>query len=216
MAMWAKRIVHLNENFVAISRRDRVFLNNPVVMNGVGLAPLVIAATTGLNALMLSVAVLLMITPTRVLSALVCRWVRFRALVYCLSAAVVYIGAYYCMQAWFSVEVTYLGMYLPLLVVEPIVIRRYEQPAPEKISSALKKGLLNTAGYVLVILLVGMLRELLAQGALFGQPLFDGSILPLSQLAAGGFIVVGVLCAVWRGAVNLVKKRVNMEAKKYQ
>lgn len=214
--MWAKRIVHLNENFVAISRRDRVFLNNPVVMNGVGLAPLVIAATTGLNALMLSVAVLLMITPTRVLSALVCRWVRFRALVYCLSAAVVYIGAYYCMQAWFSVEVTYLGMYLPLLVVEPIVIRRYEQPAPEKISSALKKGLLNTAGYVLVILLVGMLRELLAQGALFGQPLFDGSILPLSQLAAGGFIVVGVLCAVWRGAVNLLKKRVNMEAKKYQ
>ena len=214
--MWAKRIVHLNENFAAISRRDRVFLNNPVVMNGVGLAPLVIAATTALNALMLSVAVLLMITPTRVLSALVCRWVRFRALVYCLSAAVVYIGAYYCMQAWFSVEVTYLGMYLPLLVVEPIVIRRYEQPAPEKISSALKKGLLNTAGYVLVILLVGMLRELLAQGALFGQPLFDGSILPLSQLAAGGFIVVGVLCAVWRGAVNLVKKRVNMEAKKYQ
>ena len=214
--MWAKRIVHLNENFAAISRRDRVFLNNPVVMNGVGLAPLVIAATTGLNALMLSVAVLLMITPTRVLSALVCRWVRFRALVYCLSAAVVYIGAYYCMQAWFSVEVTYLGMYLPLLVVEPIVIRRYEQPAPEKISSALKKGLLNTAGYVLVILLVGMLRELLAQGALFGQPLFDGSILPLSQLAAGGFIVVGVLCAMWRGAVNLVKKRVNMEAKKYQ
>ena len=214
--MWAKRIVHLNENFAAISRRDRVFLNNPVVMNGVGLAPLVIAATTGLNALMLSVAGLLMITPTRVLSALVCRWVRFRALVYCLSAAVVYIGAYYCMQAWFSVEVTYLGMYLPLLVVEPIVIRRYEQPAPEKISSALKKGLLNTAGYVLVILLVGMLRELLAQGALFGQPLFDGSILPLSQLAAGGFIVVGVLCAVWRGAVNLVKKRVNMEAKKYQ
>lgn len=214
--MWAKRIVHLNENFAAISRRDRVFLNNPVVMNGVGLAPLVIAATTGRNALMLSVAVLLMITPTRVLSALVCRWVKFRALVYCLSAAVVYIGAYYCMQAWFSVEVTYLGMYLPLLVVEPIVIRRYEQPAPEKISSALKKGLLNTGGYVLVILLVGMLRELLAQGALFGQPLFDWSILPLSQLAAGGFIVVGVLCALWRGAVNLVKKRVNMEAKKYQ
>lgn len=214
--MWAKRIVHLNENFAAISRRDRVFLNNPVVMNGVGLAPLVIAATTGRNALMLSVAVLLMITPTRVLSALVCRWVKFRALVYCLSAAVVYIGAYYCMQAWFSVEITYLGMYLPLLVVEPIVIRRYEQPAPEKISSALKKGLLNTGGYVLVILLVGMLRELLAQGALFGQPLFDWSILPLSQLAAGGFIVVGVLCALWRGAVNLVKKRVNMEAKKYQ
>ena len=35
---------------------DRVFLNNPVVMQGMGLAPLVVLATTGLNAGMLAVA----------------------------------------------------------------------------------------------------------------------------------------------------------------
>ena len=44
---------------------DRVFLNNPVVMQGMGLAPLVVLATSGQNALMLAVAVALLLTPSR-------------------------------------------------------------------------------------------------------------------------------------------------------
>ena len=52
------------------ARRDRVFLNNPVIMQGLGLAPLIVAATTLKNGVMLSVAVLLLLTPTRVLAAL--------------------------------------------------------------------------------------------------------------------------------------------------
>ena len=55
------------------ARRDRVFLNNPVIMQGLGLAPLIVAATTLKNGVMLSVAVLLLLTPTRVLAALLSR-----------------------------------------------------------------------------------------------------------------------------------------------
>ena len=47
---------------------DRVFLNNPVVMQGMGLAPLVVLATSGQNALMLAVAVALLLTPSRMLA----------------------------------------------------------------------------------------------------------------------------------------------------
>lgn len=155
--MWAKRIQYLNENFSRIAKRDRIFLNNPVIMSGLGLAPLVVVATNGTNALMLSVAVLLMLTPTRVLASFVSRWIRFRALAYCLCAAVVYMAAYQCMRQWFDVQVVLLGIYLPMLVVEPIIIKRYERATPEKWVTALRKGLLTTAGYVLVILLVGML-----------------------------------------------------------
>ena len=36
------------------AHHDRVFLNNPVVMQGMGLAPLVVLATTGKNALITS------------------------------------------------------------------------------------------------------------------------------------------------------------------
>ena len=38
------------------AHHDRVFLNNPVVMQGMGLAPLVVLATSGRNAVMLAVA----------------------------------------------------------------------------------------------------------------------------------------------------------------
>ena len=43
------------------AHHDRVFLNNPVVMQGMGLAPLVVVATTGQNGLMLAAAVTLLL-----------------------------------------------------------------------------------------------------------------------------------------------------------
>lgn len=216
--MNTKKAMYLSENMDRIARRDRVFLNNPVVMQGLGLAPLVVAATTGRNALMLSVAVVLMLVPTRVLAALLSRvgYYRFRALSYCLTSAIVYIGVYYAMRAVFSVEILQLGIYLPLLVVEPLIIKRYERPQTEKVSVAFKKGVRITLGYVLVVMLVGCLREVLSIGSFFGMSIKQlvWAPLPIAALPAGGFILVGVLCAVWRSAVNRYKKHVNMEAKR--
>ena len=203
-----------------ISRRDRIFLNNPVIMQGMGLAPLVVAATSGMNALMLSAAVVMLLTPVRIIAALVARagYYRFRGLVYCLTSAAVYIPVYYAMQALFDVGVLQLGIYLPLLVVEPLIIKRYERPQKERVSSAFKKGVRTTIGYVIVLMLLGCARELLAAGSLFGQPVprLPADLLPLASLPAGGFLLLGALCAVWRSAVNRYKKYVNMEAKRGQ
>ena len=55
------------------AHHDRVFLNNPVVMQGMGLAPLVVLATSGQNAVMLAVAVALLLVPSRVLACLLSR-----------------------------------------------------------------------------------------------------------------------------------------------
>ena len=59
----AELILKDSEKF---AHHDRVFLNNPVVMQGMGLAPLVVVATTGQNSLMLAAAVanLLMLSTT--------------------------------------------------------------------------------------------------------------------------------------------------------
>lgn len=72
-------------------KKDRVFLNNPVVMQGLGLAPLVVAAVSLQNAVILAAALLLILTPTRVLAAFLTRFslFRFRGLTYALSACVV-------------------------------------------------------------------------------------------------------------------------------
>ncbi|WP_417025734.1 Rnf-Nqr domain containing protein [Candidatus Allofournierella excrementavium] len=218
--MNTKKAVYLSENMTRIARRDRIFLNNPVIMQGMGLAPLVVAATTARNALMLSVAVILLLTPVRVIAALLARtgYYRFRGLIYCLTSATVYIGVYYALQAIFDVEILQLGIYLPLLVVEPLIIKRYERPQKERLVTALKKGLRTTCGYVLVLMLMGCLREVLTTATLFEQaiPRLPADLFPMASLPAGGFLLLGVVCAVWRSAVNRYKKYVNMEAKRGQ
>lgn len=215
--MKAKRAQYLAENMGRIARRDRVLLNNPVIMQGMGLAPLVVAAYSGRSALILSAAVLLLLTPTRVVSAVLARFspYRFRAIVYSVTASVLYIGMYLLLRRWFETEqMVNIGIYLPMLVVEPLVIKRYERPQKEAVPVALKKGLYITAGYILVLMLTGCLREALATGAVFGYTFTRIHLLPAAGLAGGGFILLGLLCAIWRGAVNAYKKYVNMEAKR--
>lgn len=196
------------------ARRDRVFLNNPVIMQGLGLAPLIVAATTLKNGIMLSTAVVLLLTPTRVLAALLSRfsYFRFRGLTYALTAAAVYVGARYLMGLVYApAELALLGLYLPLLVADPIVLKRYERPQRERTRTALRKGLITSCGYILVLLMVSALREVLGLGTLLGAPVLDRALFPMAQLLSGGFMVVALLMCVWRAAVSSVKKQMSLE-----
>ena len=126
-------------------KRDRVFLNNPVVMQGLGLAPLVVAATSLKNAVILGVAVLLLLTPTRILAALLSRfsYFRFRGLTYAFSAALIYVGVRWCVGQLFpATDIAPLGLYLPLLAADPIILKRYERPQRERVGTALRKGVI--------------------------------------------------------------------------
>ena len=198
------------------AHHDRVFLNNPVVMQGMGLAPLVVLATTGKNALMLAAAVALLLTPSRMLACLLSRAFPLRdeqpspeelekkllprGLIYCGSAAVVYLAAYPILNALFGVDLLALGIYLPMLVVEPLLIYRFGR-VQETMKKAFSKGIRITVGYVLLLLLLGCIREWLAMGTVFGLAV-SRPVLPMANMPAGGFIVLGVLCAVWRGRVQ--------------
>ena len=209
------------------AHHDRVFKNNPVVMQGMGLAPLVVLATSGRNAVMLAVAVLLLLTPSRLLACLLSRLVPLkdeqpsaeelekkllpRGLIYCGSTAVVYFVMYPVLNTLFGVDLLSLGVYLPLLTVEPLLIYRFGR-VQERPRKAVSKGLRVTFGYALILLLVGCIREWLATGAVFGIAIGRHAVLPMASMPAGGFIVLGVLCAVWRGIASWRKKDLRTEA----
>ena len=202
------------------AHHDRVFLNNPVVMQGMGLAPLVVLATTAHNGVMLAAAVTLLLVPSRVLACLLSRLFPLnsenpapeelqkkllpRALVYSLSASVVYLAAYPILNAMFGTSLLTLGIYLPLLVVEPLLTYRFGR-VQETLHKAVSKGLRITVGYALLLVLLGCVREWLAAGTMFGM-VVSRPVLPMASMPAGGFIVLGVLCAVWRA---LAKRRRN-------
>ena len=210
------------------AHHDRVFLNNPVVMQGMGLAPLVVLATSGQNAVMLAAAVALLLVPSRLLACLLSRLAPLRdedpseeelhkkllprALVYAFSTAVVYLAAYPILNAVFGTGLLNLGIYLPMLTVEPLLTYRFGrvQETPRK---AVSKGIRITVGYALLLLLLGCVREWLSAGTVFGTAVGPRATLPMASMPAGGFIVLGVLCAVWRALAQMRREYLEKEAR---
>ena len=221
----AELILQSPEKF---AHHDRVFLNNPVVMQGMGLAPLVVVATTGQNSLMLAAAVALLLVPSRVLACLLSRLVPLRdeepspeqlqkkllprAILYAASAAVVYLAAYPILNLVFGTGLLNLGIYLPMLVVEPLLTYRFGR-VQETVHKAVSKGVRITVGYALLLLVIGMVREWLSLGTVFGAPVGRWALLPLAKMPAGGFIVLGILCAIWRAAAAKRKEYLKKEAR---
>ena len=210
------------------AHHDRVFLNNPVVMQGMGLAPLVVLATSGQNAVMLAAAVALLLVPSRVVACLLSRLVPLRdedpsqeelqkkllprALIYAFSPAVVYLAAYPILNAVFGTDLLMLGIYLPMLVVEPLLTYRFGR-VQETVHKAVSKGLRITVGYALLLVLLGCVREWLSAGTVFGAAVGSRALLPMASMPAGGFIVLGVLCAVWRTLAKKHKNYLTSEAR---
>lgn len=185
-------------------RSDHLWLSNPVMVRGLGLAPVVGAALDGERALILCVACLLLITFTRVLAVAVCHISnnRFRPIIYCYSAAVLYIPVYILLYELFGNDLTMLGIYLPILIVEPAIVKRMEFTELEPIRDALRHGFNNGLGMCVALLIVGCLREFLATGAVFGHVVLHAALLPLAAQPAGGFVLVGVIAAVWCAVAN--------------
>ena len=174
---------------------DRVFLNNPVVMQGMGLAPLVVLATNGQNALMLAAAVALLLTPSRLLACLLSRLFPLRE------------------EHPSKAELEKKLLPRSILYSGSAALLTYRfgrvQESPRK---ALSKGVRITVGYSLLLLLLGCVREWLSAGTVFGH-LLSRPILPMAGMPAGGFIVLGVLCAVWRTLAKKQKDYLTSEAR---
>ncbi len=212
--MKTERERHFQERVQQIQRRDRIFLNNPVIMQGLGLAPIVVPATDLNNALILATAVMLLLTPTRMMATFIGQHTgyKFRAILYALTAGVVFIGVGYIMDVWFGTSVQRVGMYLALLVADPLILKRYESPKRERLFTSFKKGIITSIGYCLVLFLVAGIRELLGVGQLAGIEVTSIPLWPLAALPAGGFIIVGLLVAIWQSAAGAFKSSLRTAA----
>ena len=186
-------------------RRRKITLSNPVFIKGLALAPLVIAATSLANSLILSLAVLLILTPTRVITSLITRRmsVPLKTFFYPLVSAVVFGIAYYLMYRMLGVAAFSLGVYLPILVVDPLIVKNFEKTRKEEFLFSIINGLRNTAGFITACIITGCIREILAFGTLGGVTLLSVRLLPMAQNSFGGFLVIGFMSALWRACVAI-------------
>lgn len=92
-----------------------------------------------------------------------------------------------------------LGIFLPLIVVNCIILGRAEMFANKnKVLPSILDGLGMGIGFTAALLLMGVVREFFGMGSIFGKPITSGFIDPILIfiLPPGGFFVFGMLIAI--------------------
>ncbi len=111
------------------------------------------------------------------------------------------------MQAFVPSLYQSLGLFIPLIVVNCIILARAEAFASKNaVLASAVDGVGMGLGFTLAITFMGAIRELIGNGTVFGAQVFAASYEPmlLLVLPAGGFIVFGLLL----GAFNLIVSRI--------
>ena len=188
---------------------DGLWKNNPGLVQLLGLCPLLAVTTSLTNGLGMGVATTLVLCGSNLVVALIRNVVRdeIRIPVFVLVIASLVTTVELAMNAWFHDLFRVLGIFIPLIVTNCIIIGRAEAFASRnKPAAALVDGLMMGTGFTLVLVVLGALRELIGQGTLlsgsqmlFGTDMsirfFDGGFL-LALLPPGAFIGLGLLVAL--------------------
>ena len=114
------------------------------------------------------------------------------------------------MQAFLPSLYESLGIFIPLIVVNCIILARAEAFASKNpVLDSAVDGLGMGAGFTLAITVIGIVRELLGNGSVFGLSLFGEGFEPmlLSIMAPGGFLVFGLVLGVANYFMNKAEKK---------
>ncbi|MES0874612.1 electron transport complex subunit E [Sinimarinibacterium thermocellulolyticum] len=193
--------------------RDGLWTNNPGFVQLLGLCPLLAVSNNLVNALALGLATMFVMLMSNTIVSLIRPVVRqeIRIPIYVMVIASLVTIVELVMNAWFNTLYNILGIFLPIITTNCVIIGRAEAYAAKNpVHRAAFDGLMMGAGFGLALVLLGAMRELLAQGTLgadlhllFGEALrgihlsliADEQGLLLAALPPGAFIGLGLLIA---------------------
>ena len=192
--------------------------DNPGLVQLLGLCPLLAVTTTFVNGLGLGIATLLVMTASNVLVSASRRWLRqeIRIPIYVLIIASLVTCVELICKAWFPALDRSLGIFIPLIVTNCAIVARAEAFASRNsILASLADGIAMGAGFALLLMVIGFVRELVGQGSILsnldmitggqavrGFALFDGGWL-LAILPPGAFFSLALAVA----AKNFLDRR---------
>ncbi len=193
---------------------DGLWQNNQALVALLGLCPMLAVTNNTVNGIGLGIATLFVLVTSNIIVSLirnfVPREVRIPIFIGIIATAVTLIDM--LMDAYVHELHKLLGIFVPLIVTNCVILGRAEAFASKnKVWESALDGLAMGVGFLIVLVLLGAMRELLSQGTLFDQAwlmfgehakswtlhLFelDGGLL-LAALPPGAFIGLGLLVAL--------------------
>lgn len=190
---------------------DGLFRQNIVLMSGLVTAPIIVAATTFERAAALSLSFFMV----SYLSIIICRLIprkivyTIRIIIYALISAAVYIPSVMVINALFPDIARSILIYLEIIVVNSLILAKSESRFYlEPFGVMAVDALMYILGYAAAAFAVGIIREFLAYGTLFGLRICDEPM-PAAKAPFFGFILLGIMAAVCRGINNRRRAKKN-------
>lgn len=172
---------------------------NPILVLLLGMCPTLGVTTSAVNGLGMGLATTFVLVMSNMVVSLVKNFipdkVRIPAFIVIIASFVTVVEL--VMQGFLPALFEQLGLFIPLIVVNCIVLGRAEAFASKNgVLSSVVDGLGMGLGFALALTVLGSIRELLGSGAFFGIKLITGDLMLVFVLAPGAFIALGYLIAV--------------------
>lgn len=165
-----------------------------------GLCPTLAVTTKAENGFGMGIAVVFVLTLSSFLVSLIRKIIpkKVRIACYITIAASLVVAVELLMQAYAYSLYLQLGIFVPLIVVNCLILGRAEAFAGKNpVHMAVADGLGMGIGYTLSLTFLGAIRELLGTGYVFGAHILSGSFEPVKFMVAapGAFIGLGLILA---------------------
>ena len=205
----------MKTNFKKIAT-DGLVTSNPILKLVLGTCPTLALSTAASNGIGMGLAVTFVLICSNVLVSLLRKvipnQVRIPAFVLIIATFVTLVRL--ILDKLMPELYASLGLYLPLIVVNCIILARAESFASKNgVIASAADGLFMGLGFTVALTLMGAVREILGAGAIFGKKLWDFNIAFFAQ-SAGAFFTFAMFIAVFSIVSALISKQKKLKKAK--
>ena len=180
---------------------DGIVKNNPTFVLVLGMCPTLGTTTSAINGLGMGLATMIVLILSNITISSIARIIPDKVRIPCY---IVVIASFVTivqllLQAYVPVLYDALGIFLPLIVVNCIILGRAEAFANKNsVGDSALDGIGIGLGFTIALTAIGLVREVLGSGSAFGWKFLEGDGMLAFVLAPGAFIVLAYLMVVFR------------------
>ena len=180
---------------------DGIVKNNPTFVLVLGMCPTLGTTTSAINGLGMGLATTIVLILSNITISAIAKIipdkVRIPSYIVVIASFVTIVQL--LLQAYVQVLYEALGIFLPLIVVNCIILGRAEAFASKnRVGDSALDGVGIGLGFTIALTAIGLVREILGSGSAFGWKFISGDGMLASVLAPGAFIVLAYLMVVFR------------------
>ena len=180
---------------------DGIVKNNPTFVLVLGMCPTLGTTTSAINGLGMGLATMIVLILSNITISSIARIIPDKVRIPCY---IVVIASFVTivqllLQAYVPVLYEALGIFLPLIVVNCVILGRAEAFANKNsVGDSALDGIGVGLGFTIALTAIGLVREILGSGSAFGWKFLSGDGMLAFVLAPGAFIVLAYLMVVFR------------------